>query len=155
LPFISPRDLGRQYVEFRRPGAVEPLAVTLLLSARYRAAHSLKGALVLASHAASLVQFQLTYGFWSALLQATLFAPMIAAATAWFENNRYLAVSSAPPQLFAARRSIGVGIGGWATWKNIYRCRIAADWFVLRSERTSNSHIFGESHAVLVSCLRH
>jgi transposase len=33
--------------------------------------------------------------------------------------------------------------------------RIAADWFVLRSERTSNSHIFGESHAVLVSCLRH
>jgi hypothetical protein len=70
LPFISPRDLGRQHVEFRRPGAVEPLAATLLLSARYRAAHSLKGALVLASHAASLVQFQLTYGFWSALLQA-------------------------------------------------------------------------------------
>jgi hypothetical protein len=39
--------------------------------------------------------------------------------------------------------------------ENICRCRIAADWFVLRSERTSNSHIFGESHAVLVSCLRH
>lgn len=40
------------------------------------------------------------------------------------------------------REPIGVGAGGWATQKNIYRCRTAADWFVLRSEQTSNSHIF-------------
>ena len=29
--------------------------------------------------------------------------------------------------------------------ENIYRGRTAADWFVLRSERASNSHILGES----------
>jgi hypothetical protein len=82
---------------------VEPLAATLLLSARYRAAHSLKGALVLASHAASLVQFQLTYGFWSALAASALFAPMIAAATAWFENNRYPAVSLGAASAFCSQ----------------------------------------------------
>src|ERR1700684_3363088 len=46
------------------------------------------------------------------------------------------------------------GIGAWPK-KKIYRCRSAADWFVLSSGRSSNNHIFGESHAVLVSCLRH
>jgi hypothetical protein len=61
----------------------------------------------------------------------------------------------APPQLFAARRPISVGDRRTGHKENIYRCRTAADWFVVRSERTSNSHIFGESHAVLVSCLRH
>ena len=46
------------------------------------------------------------------------------------------------PQVYVARRPIAVGIGGWATQKNIYRCRTAADWFVLRSQQTFNSHIF-------------
>ena len=50
-------------------------------------------ALVLASRAASLVQFQLTYGILVGLAASAFFAPMIAAATAWFENNRALAVS--------------------------------------------------------------
>src|SRR6185503_1646654 len=50
-------------------------------------------ALVLASRATSLLQFQLTYGILVGLAASTFFAPMIAAATAWFEQNRSLAVS--------------------------------------------------------------
>jgi MFS family permease len=50
-------------------------------------------ALVLASRAQSLIQFQLTYGILVGLAASAFFAPMIAAATAWFEENRSLAVS--------------------------------------------------------------
>jgi MFS family permease len=50
-------------------------------------------ALVLASQAASLVQFQLTYGILVGLAASAFFTPMIAATTAWFEDNRSLAVS--------------------------------------------------------------
>ena len=50
-------------------------------------------ALALASRATSLVQFQLTYGVLVGLAASAFFAPMIAAATAWFEQNRSLAVS--------------------------------------------------------------
>jgi MFS family permease len=50
-------------------------------------------ALVLASRATSLLQFQLTYGILVGLAASAFFAPMIAAATAWFEGNRSLAVS--------------------------------------------------------------
>jgi MFS family permease len=50
-------------------------------------------ALVLASQATSLVQFQLTYGILVGVAASAFFAPMIAAATAWFEQNRSLAVS--------------------------------------------------------------
>jgi len=50
-------------------------------------------ALVLASQAASLIQFQLTYGILVGLAASAFFAPMIAAATAWFTENRSLAVS--------------------------------------------------------------
>ncbi|PZM17332.1 MFS transporter [Rhizobium tubonense] len=50
-------------------------------------------ALVLASRAGSLLQFQLTYGILVGLAASTFFAPMIAATTAWFETNRSLAVS--------------------------------------------------------------
>jgi MFS family permease len=39
------------------------------------------------------VQFQLTYGILVGLAASAFFAPMIAAATAWFEENRSLAVS--------------------------------------------------------------
>jgi MFS family permease len=50
-------------------------------------------ALVLASRAASLIQFQLTYGILVGLAASAFFAPMIALATAWCEENRSLAVS--------------------------------------------------------------
>jgi MFS family permease len=50
-------------------------------------------ALSLASRAESLIQFQLTYGILVGLAASAFFAPMIAATTAWFEDNRSLAVS--------------------------------------------------------------
>ncbi|SDP85668.1 MFS transporter [Phyllobacterium sp. OV277] len=50
-------------------------------------------ALVLASRAGSLLQFQLIYGILVGLAASTFFAPMIAATTAWFDTNRSLAVS--------------------------------------------------------------
>ena len=50
-------------------------------------------ALSLASAAMSLTQFQLTYGILVGLAASAFFAPMIAATTAWFEDNRSLAVS--------------------------------------------------------------
>ncbi|WP_024506104.1 MFS transporter [Bradyrhizobium sp. ARR65] len=49
--------------------------------------------LVLASGATSLFQFQLTYGLLVGLAAGAFFAPMIAAATDWFTDNRSLAVS--------------------------------------------------------------
>jgi MFS family permease len=50
-------------------------------------------ALVLASRAETLLQFQLTYGILVGLAASTFFAPMIATTTGWFEKNRSLAVS--------------------------------------------------------------
>jgi len=50
-------------------------------------------ALTLASRATSLLEFQLTYGILVGLAASAFFTPMIAAATAWFEQNRSLAVS--------------------------------------------------------------
>ncbi|MGO4564889.1 MFS transporter [Rhizobium sp. 2YAF20] len=50
-------------------------------------------ALILASRAQTLLQFQLTYGILVGLAASTFFAPMIAATTAWFDKNRSLAVS--------------------------------------------------------------
>lgn len=50
-------------------------------------------ALVLASHATTLATFQLTYGTLVGLAAGAFFAPMVAAATAWFDTNRALAVS--------------------------------------------------------------
>ncbi|AYG61649.1 MFS transporter [Rhizobium jaguaris] len=50
-------------------------------------------ALVLASRAGSLLQFQLTYGILVGLAASAFFAPMTAATLAWFEENRSLAVS--------------------------------------------------------------
>ena len=50
-------------------------------------------ALVLASRATSLLVFQLTYGILVGLAAGAFFAPMIAAATGWFTENRSLAVS--------------------------------------------------------------
>src|SRR5207244_4490370 len=49
--------------------------------------------LVLASRATSLISFQLTYGIVVGLAAGAFFAPMIAAATNWFSDNRSLAVS--------------------------------------------------------------
>src|SRR5918995_677836 len=50
-------------------------------------------ALVLASRAQSLLQFQLTYGVLVGLAASAFFAPMIATVTGWFETRRNLAVS--------------------------------------------------------------
>lgn len=50
-------------------------------------------ALVLASQAQSLLQFQLTYGILVGLAASAFFAPMIVTTTAWFTENRSLAVS--------------------------------------------------------------
>ena len=50
-------------------------------------------ALVLASRAQSLREFQLTYGLLVGLAASAFFAPMIAAVTGWFERDRSLAVS--------------------------------------------------------------
>jgi MFS family permease len=49
--------------------------------------------LVLASQATELLHFQLAYGVFVGFATAAFFAPMIAAATAWFDTNRSLAVS--------------------------------------------------------------
>jgi MFS family permease len=59
-------------------------------------------ALVLASRAGSLLQFQLTYGILVGMAASTFFAPMIAATTLWFDRNRGLAVSLV---------SAGMGVG--------------------------------------------
>ncbi len=50
-------------------------------------------ALVLASRVQSLLLFQLTYGVLVGLAASTFFAPMIALTTAWFDQQRSLAVS--------------------------------------------------------------
>jgi MFS family permease len=50
-------------------------------------------ALVLASRAHSLLEFQLSYGILVGLSASAFFAPMIAATTAWFDEGRSLAVS--------------------------------------------------------------
>jgi MFS family permease len=49
--------------------------------------------LTLASRATSLLEFQLIYGIMVGLAAGAFYAPMIAAAATWFENNRSLAVS--------------------------------------------------------------
>jgi MFS family permease len=50
-------------------------------------------ALTLASRASSLIEFQLVYGILVGVASGAFFAPMIAAASTWFEQNRSLAVS--------------------------------------------------------------
>jgi MFS family permease len=50
-------------------------------------------ALVLASRSSSLIEFQLVYGILVGVAAGAFFAPMIAAASIWFEQNRSLAVS--------------------------------------------------------------
>jgi MFS family permease len=50
-------------------------------------------ALTLASRAATLTSFQLTYGILVGLAASAFFAPMIATVTGWFETRRNLAVS--------------------------------------------------------------
>jgi len=50
-------------------------------------------ALLLASRAASLLEFRLIYGMMVGLAAGAFYAPMIAAATTWFDDNRSLAVS--------------------------------------------------------------
>jgi MFS family permease len=49
--------------------------------------------LVLASRATSLVEFQLVFGLFIGAAVGAFYAPMMALASGWFENNRSLAVS--------------------------------------------------------------
>ena len=53
----------------------------------------LGAALMLASRASSLLEFQLVYGILVGLAAGAFFAPMIAAAAAWCDDHRSLAVS--------------------------------------------------------------
>ncbi|HTU64356.1 MAG TPA: MFS transporter [Steroidobacteraceae bacterium] len=53
----------------------------------------LGAALVLASRASTLREFQLTFGILVGLAASAFFAPMIATVTGWFETRRNLAVS--------------------------------------------------------------
>jgi MFS family permease len=57
--------------------------------------------MVLASRATSQTEFQLVYGVLIGLSAGTFFAPMISAASAWFDTHRGLAISLV---------SVGVGI---------------------------------------------
>jgi MFS family permease len=49
--------------------------------------------LALASHATSLLEFQLLFGLLVGLATAAIFAPMMACVTGWFDTHRSLAVS--------------------------------------------------------------
>src|SRR5258708_6377750 len=49
--------------------------------------------LVLASRATSLVEFQVVFGLFIGAAVGAFYAPMMALASGWFENNRSLAVS--------------------------------------------------------------
>ncbi|MGO4436524.1 MFS transporter [Rhizobium sp. RAF56] len=89
-------------------------------------------ALVVASRAVSLLQFQLAYGVLVGLAASAFFAPMIAATTAWFDTNRGLAVSLVTVGIGVAPMTISplarwlitaydwrmamliIGIGAWA-----------------------------------------
>jgi MFS family permease len=51
------------------------------------------GALFLASHAPSLLVFQLSFGLLAGLAVAAFFIPLMAAVTGWFDTHRGLAVS--------------------------------------------------------------
>jgi MFS family permease len=53
----------------------------------------LGGGLALASRATSLLEFQLVYGIVVGGAAGSIFAPMMATVTAWFDKNRSLAVS--------------------------------------------------------------
>src|SRR5262249_49867484 len=69
-------------------------------------------ALLLASRASTLLEFQLTYGILVGLAASAFFAPMIAAATGWFEQNRSLAVSLVSAGMGVAPMTISP-LAGW------------------------------------------
>jgi MFS family permease len=89
-------------------------------------------ALVLASRATSLLEFQLVYGILVGLAASTFFAPMIAATTAWFSKNLSIAVSLVSAGIGVAPMTVSpfarglttaydwrtamlvIGIGAWA-----------------------------------------
>ncbi len=53
----------------------------------------LAASLLLASHATSLLEFQITFGLLVGGTTAAIFAPMMACVTGWFDTQRSLAVS--------------------------------------------------------------
>jgi MFS family permease len=54
---------------------------------------TLAASLALASHATSLVEFQIVFGLMVGAATAAIFAPMMACVTGWFDTHRSLAVS--------------------------------------------------------------
>lgn len=78
-------------------------------------------ALVLASRAGSLLEFQLIFGVLVGLSASTFFAPMIAATMAWFEKNRSLAVSLV---------SVGIGVAPMTISPFVSWLTTAYDWRV-------------------------
>jgi hypothetical protein len=77
------------------------------------------------------------YSILVGLAASAFFAPLIAAATAWFENNRCLAVSlGAASAFFCCQKVHRCWDRRMGRIEKYCRCRIAAGWFVLRSERT-------------------
>lgn len=90
--------------------------------------------LVLASRAQSVITFQLAYGVLVGIAGGAFFAPLIAATTTWFEENRSLAVSLV---------SVGAGVGpmtvspfaGWLSelygWRTAMFIIAIAAWAIL------------------------
>jgi MFS family permease len=76
-------------------------------------------ALVLASRATTLVQFQLTYGVLVGLAAGSFFTPMIATVTGWFDTHRSLAV---------ALVSAGVGVAPMTVSPFARWLITASDW---------------------------
>ncbi len=68
--------------------------------------------LVLASRAASLIEFQLAYGVLLGLATGAFFAPMIATTTSWFDENRGLAVALVSTGVGVAPMTISP-LAGW------------------------------------------
>jgi len=73
----------------------------------------LRLALSLASRAQWLTQFQLTCGILVRLAASTFFTPMIAANTAWFEDNCSLAVSLVSSGMGVAPMTISLPFARW------------------------------------------
>src|SRR6266566_7594628 len=90
--------------------------------------------LFLASRSTSLIEFQLTYGILVGLAAGAFFAPMIAAATRWFDNNRSLAVSLVSAGMGVAPMTISP-FAGWLIstydWRTAQLVIAILAWVVL------------------------
>src|SRR5215469_10755211 len=90
--------------------------------------------LVLASRATTPLEFRLIYGIVIGVAAGAFFAPMIAAATRWFEANRSLAVSLVSAGLGVAPMTISP-FARWLIsnydWRTAQLCIAIIAWVVL------------------------